>query len=242
KGPLDYLGWRRAIDREVLDSIDGFIAVSKFVKKTHEELLPIESKPVEVVYNPITYPLKYSQSIETSEEIERNWIVYASGSNPVKGPSVLLEALKLLLDGGLSITLVMFNNRETWVEKYARKLGVNEHVIFKGRVLSGELYRSIFDARAVVMPSLWPEPFGRVAAEANRLGSVAIVTNRGGLPETIVHGETGFIAEANPEDLAKKIELSMELKKSREEVRNASLFKINPNSSLSSLLRFFETM
>ncbi|MEM3449417.1 MAG: hypothetical protein QXP38_11180, partial [Nitrososphaerota archaeon] len=36
KGPLDYLGWRRAIDREVLDSIDGFIAVSKFVKKTHE--------------------------------------------------------------------------------------------------------------------------------------------------------------------------------------------------------------
>ncbi|MEM0100181.1 MAG: glycosyltransferase [Candidatus Micrarchaeia archaeon] len=38
--------------------------------------------------------------------------------------------------------------------------------------------------------------------EANRLGVVVVVTNRGGLPETVVHGETGYVANPHPEDIS----------------------------------------
>ncbi len=40
-------------------------------------------------------------------------------------------------------------------------------------------------AKIVLMPSLWEEAFGRVAVEASTLGIPVLVSNRGGLPETV---------------------------------------------------------
>ncbi len=42
--------------------------------------------------------------------------------------------------------------------------------------------------RMLLVPSVWEEPFGRVAAEAMVNGIPAIVSNRGALPE-VVGGE-----------------------------------------------------
>jgi len=42
------------------------------------------------------------------------------------------------------------------------------------------MYRS---APVWIVPSRWHEPFGRVASEARAMGRIAIVSNRGGLPE-----------------------------------------------------------
>ncbi|MEM3974893.1 MAG: glycosyltransferase family 4 protein [Ignisphaera sp.] len=242
KGPLDYLGWRRVVSRDVIDSIDGFVAVSNFVKRVHETLLPVEGKPIEVVYNPLTYPLKYVRDAKPRENLEENLIVYASASNPVKGPHLALQSLELLLNEGMDVKLVMFGCKGSWVEKYARKLGVGKSVVFVGRESFAKLYETISTASVVVMPSVWPEPFGRVPVEANRLGVMAVVTNVGGLPETVVNGETGLLAEVHAVDLAKKIRLSLKSGRSREQIRETSLSAINPTKSLHTLLRFFETI
>jgi glycosyltransferase involved in cell wall biosynthesis len=45
---------------------------------------------------------------------------------------------------------------------------------------------------AIVVPSRW-EAFGLVAAEAMRNGKPAIVSDRGGLPEQIIHGYNGLV-------------------------------------------------
>lgn len=45
-----------------------------------------------------------------------------------------------------------------------------------------EIYRK---AKIVLMPSLWEEAFGMVAVEAGLLGIPVLVSNRGGLPETV---------------------------------------------------------
>jgi len=242
KGPLDYLSWRRVVSRDVIDSIDGFVAVSNFVKRVHEALLPVEGKPVEVVYNPVTYPLKYVRDAKPRENLEENLIVYASGSNPIKGPHLALQSLELLLNEGMDVKLVMFGCKGSWVEKYARKLGVGKSVVFVGRESFAKLYETISTASVVVMPSVWPEPFGRVPVEANRLGVMAVMTNVGGLPETVVNGETGLLAEVQAVDLAKKIRLSLKSGRSREQIRETSLSAINPTKSLHTLLRFFETI
>jgi len=44
-------------------------------------------------------------------------------------------------------------------------------------------------ARIILVPSVWEEAFGRVSVEAQALGIPAIVSNRGGLPETVVSHE-----------------------------------------------------
>jgi glycosyltransferase involved in cell wall biosynthesis len=51
------------------------------------------------------------------------------------------------------------------------------------------LYESV---DVVIVPSRW-EGFGFVAIEAMRSGKVVIGSDRGGIPETIVHGETGLL-------------------------------------------------
>ena len=50
----------------------------------------------------------------------------------------------------------------------------------------------IANARAVLMPTIYPEPFGYVAIEAQMCGTPVITTDWGAFPETVIHGRTGF--------------------------------------------------
>lgn len=58
-------------------------------------------------------------------------------------------------------------------------------------------------SNVVVVPSILPEPFGRVAAEAMSAGRAVIAANHGGLSEIVAHEETGWLFEpGNSESLA----------------------------------------
>ena len=61
-------------------------------------------------------------------------------------------------------------------------------------------------ARAIVVPSIWTETFGIVAAEAMSHGIPVVVSRIGALPELVRDGESGLLAEpANVQDFAEKI-------------------------------------
>lgn len=49
----------------------------------------------------------------------------------------------------------------------------------------------------VIVPSLWEEPFSRAIIEAYAHGKPVIVSNRGGMPELVEDGATGFIFDAD---------------------------------------------
>jgi glycosyltransferase involved in cell wall biosynthesis len=66
----------------------------------------------------------------------------------------------------------------------------NAKCVFLGHVVPQLLFDQI---DVLVVPSLWNEPMGRVPLEAASAGIPSIVANRGGLPETVTHGVTGFV-------------------------------------------------
>ena len=73
------------------------------------------------------------------------------------------------------------------------KLGVTDQVKLPGRVSPEEL-TTLFDwCDTVVVPTITPEPFGRVAVEAMSRGRSVIGTQAGGITEIIDDGETGFL-------------------------------------------------
>lgn len=59
-----------------------------------------------------------------------------------------------------------------------------------------DVHRVMAAADAVLVPSIWDEPFGLVAAEAQLLGVPVIASDRGALPEIVGGGELGLVARA----------------------------------------------
>ncbi len=240
RGPISYFRSIRPMDN-IVESIDGFIAVSKAVWDIHvHHLSGLGSKPFSIVYNPVTAPLSYVKP--DPHEPYDNYILYASGSGIHKGPHLLLKSWATVSKEFRDLKLYMIGCKGSWVERLAKKMSLN-NVVLLGKLPSDRLYRLMYKARAVVMPSIWPEPFGRIPVEANRLGVPAVVSSAGGLPETVVNGVTSYIFKAgDANDLAKKVMKVLERDFNREEVFRHSYEKINPHREVERLVKFFESV
>lgn len=68
-------------------------------------------------------------------------------------------------------------------------------VEFVGEIGEGAKASFLGDALALVFPIDWPEPFGLVMIEALACGTPVIARRCGSVPEIIVPGRTGFIAD-----------------------------------------------
>jgi glycosyltransferase involved in cell wall biosynthesis len=51
----------------------------------------------------------------------------------------------------------------------------------------------LHDARALILPIRWEEPFGMVLIEAMSKGTPVVALRRGAVPEVVLHGRTGFV-------------------------------------------------
>src|SRR5207253_5852361 len=68
-------------------------------------------------------------------------------------------------------------------------------VEFVGEITDGDKQEFLGNARALMFPIDWPEPFGLVMIEAMACGTPVIAFPCGSVPEIIVEGETGFMVE-----------------------------------------------
>jgi glycosyltransferase involved in cell wall biosynthesis len=117
-----------------------------------------------------------------------------------KGIELLLESLVFLPD--VSLEVVGDGGRAPAARALAKRLGLGERVRFHGWCSGAALESHYARARAVVVPSVWPEPFGLAGIEAMARARPVVAVNRGGIPEWLEEGETGFLADPTPEALA----------------------------------------
>ena len=123
---------------------------------------------------------------------------------PEKGLSVLVDSVPLVLREWPQAKFVVAGGG-AYVEDLrakARALGIEDNIIFPGRV-SDEVRDRLFKvANVAVFPSLY-EPFGIVALEAMSAGTPVVVTEVGGLPEVVELHRTGITVKPNdPHSLA----------------------------------------
>jgi len=179
--------------------IDVYITPSKFVKDTLVAWGYPESKITVLPHfgNYDSFPYSFTYNSQDP------YIVFSGRLAPEKGVKYLVEALKSMPEVKLKIC------GEGPEEKALRKTVKDyrmRNVEFMGYLGQQDLSRVIRDGQFVVVPSTFAEPFGLVTTEAFAYGKPVIGARRGGIPEIIEEGKTGFIFETqNVKDLTEKI-------------------------------------
>ncbi|MFI5003962.1 MAG: glycosyltransferase family 4 protein [Solirubrobacterales bacterium] len=81
------------------------------------------------------------------------------------------------------------------MRRLARRLGVERRISFRGWLGAEPLAQELADASVVVVPSLWPEPFGLVGIEALAAGRPVIASRTGGVLDWLEDGVTGLCVQ-----------------------------------------------
>lgn len=126
---------------------------------------------------------------------ENKVLLYVGRLEKIKGVQVLLDALPSVREEHPDATLVIAGAGpyEPALRAQVKLLGLDDVVHFVGQVGREQLYEAYKAAAALVVPSLWPEPFGKVGIEAMSVGRPVVASDVGGMSEWLEHGEVGYL-------------------------------------------------
>ena len=126
-------------------------------------------------------------------------LVFLGRLMDVKGTEYLLRAMPLAsskLGRHLELTVAGDGPERKKLEETASRFGIDvKWAGWVGPQRRSELLRA---ADLLMVPSLWPEPFGLGGAEAGSVGLPSVGYASGGIPDWLIPGQTGELAPANP--------------------------------------------
>lgn len=137
-------------------------------------------------------------------------VVSVGRLHPEKGQVGLLKAFRAALDQDLNAELYLVGDgpfRQT-VTRVIERLGLEEHVTLLGSMAEHDTLKEVAKADLFVMSSLM-EGLPVCLMEALALEVPVIAPRLSGIPELVVHGETGLLS--TPADWAELAERIVEL-------------------------------
>jgi glycosyltransferase involved in cell wall biosynthesis len=192
---------------ELLRSVRAVLTASEFVRAEYVRngltLEAVRCVGLPVVHRGAVRPVTLATSAGTSSAGALR-LLFPGRMESLKGGQVLLDALPLVASA-LSRPLVLtFAGDGSARFEWARRADaiVRRHpavrVEFTGWV-ELEALTALFDSSdLLVVPSLWPEPFGLVGPEAGMRGLPAAAFAAGGIPEWLTDGANGALAYGLP--------------------------------------------
>ena len=182
--------WVARTNRLFIDNVSQFIVLSDFPKLWLVNEVGID--PERVSINPCSLKLPEEPGDPTKGE----YVAFAGRFVPEKGVELLLEAARIA-----KVPVKLAGDAPT--HPAIRNGDTAECVMIRGKEALSKFYRG---ARMVVVPSIWYETFGLVAAEAMSCGIPVVVSRFGALQNTVKDGVSGLLFEMNnANDLAEKI-------------------------------------
>jgi glycosyltransferase involved in cell wall biosynthesis len=136
---------------------------------------------------------------------EGAWRILFSGRfDQLKGGGLLLEALPSVSARlGAPVEVTMAGDgpaRAEWeaLADRVRRQSASVRIRFTGWVGKAEIGQLLRGNDLVVVPSVWPEPFGLVGPEAGLQGVPAVAFAVGGVRDWLSDGVNGYLAPGNP--------------------------------------------
>lgn len=167
-----------------------FVAISKDQTQAAEKCWKIN---VRTAYNGVDLDFYKPTQIQKTERY-----LFLARISSIKGPQIALEIAKKL---GFGLDIVG-DDKITGEPELAKKIREQSvgPIIYHGGVTRDRAVEFFNAGKALLhMNKLFKEPFGLAPVEAQACGTPCIAFRNGAMPETIYHGETGFLVKSEEE-------------------------------------------
>ena len=209
--PCIYAGADRSIFRVAFRACARVLPVSDFIRRHALEHYPELDGKIATLYNGVDgclfRPSVPGDSVAATHA-DSGPILYVGRVEERKGVHVLLDAFERIRAAGCDAGLRIVGPHSYWTpspssfyasiaERCRRIVGIE---LCDPTYVDEELAAIYRSARVSVVPSVFPEALGLTSLEAQASGVPVIVSNAGGLPETVCPDETGLVVESGNAD------------------------------------------
>ena len=178
----------------------------RFLEGMHDKF--VNSEKLLVVF-------QSAKKLNVNLRSKRNEITFVGKLNKSKGYDIFGNAIIKILNKYPNWKANVIDEQRDRIEfkhKNLLNLGFQQHK---------EVLKVYKKSSIAVVCSRWEEPFGRTSLEASSAGCAVIISNRGGLPETITNGI--ILKKLNSKNLYKNIEYLIKNKSKRLELQKKSI-------------------
>lgn len=157
------------------------------------------------------------------------FLIHISNFRPIKRILDVIKVFEIVQKelGDVCLLMVGDGEERSKAERYALERGLLDKIHFLGKQLN--IIELLQSSDILLLPSQL-ESFGLVALEAMSCGVPVVATRTGGIPEVVIHGKTGFLAEVGDIsqmakyciDIVKNPDLKLTLSKNSRQVAISS--------------------
>jgi D-inositol-3-phosphate glycosyltransferase len=164
----------------------------------------------------IPHPIydNYGEKVEREEALRflklpnnDRYILFFGFIRRYKGLDLLLSAMPLFknTEGVKLIVAGEFYDDEAYYKNLIASLGIENQVIIQSNFISSDDVRYYFGVADLVVQPYRSATQSGISQIAYHFEKPMIVTNVGGLPEIVPHGEAGYVVEPTPQYIAEAI-------------------------------------
>ena len=206
-----YRGWDRPLFSRGLGAASRVLCVSDFIKRHTIERYPSIAAAATTVYNGVDGEL----FTPASDRVEGPVVLYVGRVEARKGVHVLLDAFERIISARVPLARLRIVGPASYWQRgdhgyydtLSQRCAANPRVELRGPTYDDRELASIYRSASVaVVPSTFPEALGLTSLEAQASGAPVVVSDAGGLPETVSPGRSGLVFEnGHVEQLAEAV-------------------------------------
>jgi spore coat protein SA len=207
-----YRGWDRPLFMRGLHAARTVLCVSDFIRRHTVERYPSIAGTATTVYNGVD-PDTFAPA--AGQDGESQTVLYVGRVEERKGVHVLVDAFERIISPRQpQARLRIVGPASYWkrgdggyYDTLAARCAANPRIELRGPTYQDDELSAIYRSGTVaVVPSTFPEALGLTSLEAQSSGVPVVVSNAGGLSETVSAGRSGFVfANGSAEELGELV-------------------------------------